>query len=308
MNELVELVIPTPVRALDTDAPSEILGFATEALAVGKVALATLVEIRGGAARALGAHIAVAEDGRFCGYVSGGCVEAAVATEALMAMAQDCDRTVKFGDGSPFFDIMLPCGGGISVAIHVLRDARALEYVTERLSARRSAGLIYSSSDQTLTVVEVPERASWKGGSFIRAYYPRTRVIVSGRSIEARFVSHLAEASGFDIVEAGAMRDGVDVAQLIDPFTAVVLLHHDIDAEMSLLRKALDSEAFYIGALGSSRTHRRRMDRLMQLSISGADIDRIKAPIGLFGPTKDASTLALSILADIAAVRLDILC
>ncbi|MBG0511606.1 XdhC family protein [Agrobacterium sp. MOPV5] len=304
MNNVVELIIPTPVQALDTDTPNEILRFAAEAFVIGKVALATLVEIRGGAARALGAHMAVAEDGRFCGYVSGGCVEAAVATEALLTMAEGCDRMVKFGDGSPFFDVVLPCGGGISVAIHLLRSATALEHVIECLGIRKSAGLAYSPSDQTLSVIEAPERASWSDGSFIRSYHPRTRVVISGRAIEVRAVVRLAEVSGFDIITAGTGRDGVDVVPLIDPFTAVVLLHHDVDAEMSLLRTALDSEAFYIGALGSSRTHRRRMHELMHLGISKADIERIKAPIGLFGPAKDASTLALSVLADIASVRL----
>jgi xanthine dehydrogenase accessory factor len=94
------------------------------------------------------------------------------------------------------------------------------------------------------------------------------------------------------------------VPALIDPYTAVVLLHHDLEIEMPVLEVALASSAFYIGALGSTRTHRNRVQRL---ELSGTDrqqIDRIKAPIGMFGPTKDATALALSVLADIAAARL----
>ncbi|WP_197486936.1 XdhC family protein, partial [Rhizobium bangladeshense] len=102
--------VPIQVRVKDDDA--EVLKFAVDAFLHGGAALATLVEIRGGAARAIGSQIAVATDGSFCGYVSGGCVEAAVATEALLAIAEGKDRVVEFGLGSRFFDIVLPCGGG----------------------------------------------------------------------------------------------------------------------------------------------------------------------------------------------------
>jgi len=297
------LPLPTPVRAVETDDPAEVLGFALESLALGGVALATLVEIRGGAARALGSHVAVAADGRFCGYVSGGCVETALATEALLALAEGCDRIVKFGDGSPFFDIVLPCGGGITVAIHLLREGSALRHVLGSLDERECSGLAYSLERQTLAAVEAGDRPSWIGGEFITVYRPRTRVVVSGQGIEATVVSSLAHASGFEVV-AAPHANIPDVVRMIDAFTAVVLLHHDVDAEDSFLRPALASEAFYIGALGSNNTHRRRVHRLMAVGIGRAVVARIKAPIGLFGPTKDSNSLALSILADIAGARL----
>ena len=92
----------------------------------------------------------------------------------------------------------------------------------------------------------------------------------------------------------------------IDRFTAVVLLHHDLDLEETVLERALTSPAFYIGALGSSRTHRRRTELLRVAGVSSENIDRIRAPIGLFGPTRDAASLALSVLADVAAARLEV--
>ncbi|WP_349644502.1 XdhC family protein [Rhizobium calliandrae] len=82
----------TPARALVADDPVEIVKFAVDAFGRGSAAIATLTEIRGGAARALESQIVMAEDGVFCGYVSGGCVEAAVAAEALSAMSHDRDR------------------------------------------------------------------------------------------------------------------------------------------------------------------------------------------------------------------------
>ncbi|MBY5332848.1 XdhC family protein [Rhizobium leguminosarum] len=300
---LAPITAPIPVRASSTDDPVELLRFAMDAHRRGAVALATLVDIRGGAARALGAHMAVAADGRFCGYVSGGCVEAAVASEALLAMAQGRDRTVKFGDGSPFFDIVLPCGGGISVAIHVLKDVGALRHVLDRLERRQAAGLVYSPERQALISVDPLPRACWREGDFLTVYRPRTRIVLSGQTLEAQAVARLAEASGYDVIAVapGGVRS---VADIIDPFTAVVLLHHELDAEAAILETALASPGFYIGALGSTRTHRRRVERLRAMAFRRDDIARIKAPIGMFGPTRDATSLALSVLADVAAARL----
>ncbi|CAN7675878.1 XdhC family protein [Rhizobium leguminosarum] len=300
---LSPITAPIPVRASSTDDPVELLRFAIDAHGLGAAALGTLVDIRGGSARALGAHMAVAADGRFCGYVSGGCVEAAVASEALLAMAQGRDRTVKFGDGSPFFDIVLPCGGGISVAIHILKDVGALRHVLDRLERRQAAGLVYSPERQTLISVDPPLRACWSEADFLTVYRPRTRIVLSGQTLEAQAVARLAEASGYDVIAVapGGVRS---VADIIDPFTAVVLLHHELDAEAAILETALRSPGFYIGALGSTRTHRRRVERLTAMAFRQDDIARIKAPIGMFGPTRDATSLALSVLADIAAARL----
>lgn len=292
-------VIQVPVRTTLTDDPVEILTFAADAVDKGGAALATLVEIRGGAARALGSHVAISRDGRYCGYVSGGCIEAAVASEAVAAIAEGRDRLVSYGDGSPFFDIVLPCGGGITVAIHVLLDNRAIRTTIESLRQRRPAALRYSPTLSRLTVETDVKRSAWHDDEFVSVYRPRTRLLISGRNLEAQAVAAVARASGYDVV-----LDSHDIDIAIDDATAVVILHHDLDAEGKVLERALSSPAFYVGALGSTRTHRRREERLRQHGWATSDVDRIKAPIGFFGPTRDASSLALSVLADVAAARL----
>ncbi|OWV87584.1 hypothetical protein ATY78_03520 [Rhizobium sp. R635] len=300
---LATIAAPIPFRVSATDDPAELLRFALDAHGRGAAALATLVDIRGGAARTLGSHVVVAADGRFCGYVSGGCVEAAVASEALLAITEGRDRMVKFGDGSPFFDIVLPCGGGITVAIHVLKDAGAIQDVLDCLGQRQEAGLAYSPERQTLEPSDPPPRASWLERDFVSVYRPRTRVVISGQTIEVQAVARLAEVSGYDVVIRGQGEEGRAAAGAIDPFTAVVLLHHDLEAEAAILETALASPGFYIGALGSTRTHRRRVERLAAMGFRRDEIDRIKAPIGIFGPTRDSTSLALSVLAEVAAAR-----
>lgn len=302
LGDIASMTRVAPHRVHAEDDPAAILRFAEEAMHRGGAALVTLVEIRGGAARALGAHIAVAEDGRYCGYVSGGCVESAVAAEALQAIASGRDRLVKFGEGSPFFDIVLPCGGGITVAIHVLRTVNPIKAVLAAISQRRQTGLSLNVQSQHLSLSErKPARCGWREGAFLTVYRPRTRIVVSGQTGEAEVVCRLAEAAGYEVV---CMEEGKSCT--IDPFTAVVLLHHDLEKEKRVLDKALASPAFYIGALGSTRTHHRRLERLRAEAVPAETSNRIKAPIGIFGPTRDATSLAISIIADVAASRLEI--
>ncbi|CCF01188.2 putative Xanthine dehydrogenase accessory protein (plasmid) [Sinorhizobium fredii HH103] len=296
--------LPVPHHAVLTDDPDKILDFARSGLRSGLgCALVTLVEIQGGAARSLGAHMAVREDGLFCGFVSGGCVEAVVAAEAIQAIRAGCDRTLVLGKGSRFFDIVLPCGGSISLVIHVLRRSEPLDAVLAALASRQRAGLRYDARAQSLEFLRAAAEPGWEQGGFITSYRPATRIVLCGRSIELKMTISLAEAVGYDIIAfGGAGAEAVRPEQL-DEDSAVAFLHHDLDKEMALLEIAAASRAFYIGALGSERTHRRRCDELRRRGFSDASIARIKAPIGLFPKARDAGSLALSVLADIAARR-----
>ncbi|QCP62210.1 XdhC family protein [Pantoea sp. SO10] len=291
-----------PQQALQTDDSESILRFALEAMEADSAAvLVTLVEIRGGAARALGAQMVVREDGRYCGYVSGGCVEAAAAYEALQVIATGKDRFVRYGEGSPYLDIVLPCGGGITLAFHQLRDAQPLRNVLDLLATRQPAALRYLPTFQRLASAACTEITGWQEDAFITGYLPKTRVAVYGRSVEALATASIAQAAGYEVLS------GEDVqAQAVDPFTAVILLYHDLDRELPVLLAALRSAPFYIGALGSRRTHATRVKKLLSLGFSEEEIARIKAPIGIFAQARDARTLALSIVADVAAARLNV--
>ncbi len=294
----------TPTKAFSTDSVLEILDFSLRAMESGhRVALCTLVEIRGGSSRPLGAHMAVADDGLYCGYVSGGCTEAAIAAEALQALLERQDRTVMLGEGSPFFDILLPCGGGVTVAIHLLHDVGPIKAVVDCLRRRRSASLSYVPSVQSLAFQSGTTETGWEGGAFLTSYRPRARILLSGRTLEVEVAAKVARAADYEVLVYDAVPGGIPDEHLIDADTAVALLQHDLDLEMPVLEAALHARPFYLGALGSRRTHEKRMRRLSDLGYSQKTIDRIKAPIGLFGRTRDAQSLALSVVADIAASR-----
>ena len=293
----------TPERAFLTDDSREIMRFAVETLMSGQeAALVMLTEICGGAARSLGAQMVVREDGQYCGFVSGGCVEAAAAFEALEVIATGEDREVRYGQGSPWFDIVLPCGGGITLAIHKLRSAQPLLAVLNRLEQRQPAGLRYAPQSQTLTCLPAPTRTGWHNNGIEMCFNPCVQVLIHGGSIEAQATAELAAAAGYDICHFDPF-SGHPPSQ-IDADTAVILLWHDLHRELPVLQAARNANPFYIGALGSQRTHMQRRQKLSELGWREEEIDRIKAPIGIFPKARDARTLALSVLADVAAARL----
>ncbi|EJT06211.1 XdhC family protein [Rhizobium sp. CCGE 510] len=293
---------PIPFCAFMTDDPEAIINYAADGAETKYgSALVTLVEIRGGAARALGAQMAVRGDGGYCGYVSGGCTEAAVAAEAIAAIGKGTDRYLRLGEGSQFFDIVLPCGGGITLAIHVVKDVKPLRQVLSALERRKRIALRYDPGTQTISAVKSQDKVAgtWNGPSFLRSYRPNLRLVLCGRGIELATTSRVALASEFEVLCFDQPSRGADTAT-IDQDTAIAVLYHDLDQELPWLKAALETKPFYIGALGSKRTHERRCAVLWALGYTHAQTDRIKAPIGMFGPTRDANALALSVVADVS--------
>uniref|UniRef100_UPI003567EA18 XdhC family protein n=1 Tax=Paracoccus seriniphilus TaxID=184748 RepID=UPI003567EA18 len=103
---------------------------------------------------------------------------------------------------------------------------------------------------------------------------------------------------GYDVIRAATPS-----LETIDDFTAIVLFFHDHHRETSILEMALESPAFWIGAQGSRLSQQRRLDSLRARDIAEAQLSRIHGPIGLIPQARDARTLAISVLAEIASAR-----
>ena len=134
-------------------------------------------------------------------------------------------------------------------------------------------------------------------------------------------MARVAAAADFDVlvatpdVDTAAQMDdlGIPVRMLdsqvkdwalpIDPWTATVLLFHQREWEDRLLLTAVEGPGFYVGALGSVRTQRERLDRLATQGVAPPLLRRIRGPIGLITQARDPATLALSVLAEISATR-----
>ena len=284
-------------------------------------ALVAISAIDGGAPKELGAHLAVLADGRHVGHISGGCVEPAIATEVLSFIAEGGDRIVRFGKGSPYMDIRFPCGGGVDLLVHVNPDPQLVEAALRATAGREAFAIAFQPEDSTARLIDDSGATGWREGAFVRRYLPRTRLVLAGRGPDLEVLARVALAAELEVAVATpddasaavVAALGLPVTRLtsptqaldleIDPWTATVLLFHEHEWEDAILKEAVAAPGFYVGAMGSVRTHRQRCERLIASGVPQQQVDRIRGPIGLIDRARDPGTLALSVLAEITAER-----
>ena len=296
-------------------------------------ALATVVETWGSAPRRVGSQLAISGAGEIAGSVSGGCVEGAVVVEALDALADGKSRLLEYGvsDGDAFA-VGLACGGTIRVLVEpvgkALTEPMLADLVAHR-AARRPVAYEVNVRSGTRRLVQDGysdrfrmDRSGFEddGQTFVCIHNPPLRLIVVGAVHIAQALVPMARIAGYDPViidprESFAsdarfpgetlLHDWPDeaVAALgLDGRTALVLLTHDPKLDDPALEKALDAGCFYIGALGSTRTHAKRVDRLSEKGFSADQIARIHGPIGLDIGAAGPAEIAVSIIAEMTRV------
>jgi xanthine dehydrogenase accessory factor len=260
----------------------------------------------------------VAADGSFAGSFSGGCIEAAVVAEAQEAILVGRSRQVRYGAGSPYIDIKLPCGGGVDLLFQPDPDLEAIRHAVALLDAREPLTLVQHASGGLNAQTGVSrEPTGWQGETFVSWHAPPLRLILLGHGAESLALVQLGSAFGAkttmlspdERVVAFAEQMGAqaklitkpDLAQdfVVDAWSAVVFLFHDHGWEPLLLKRALAQPAFFIGAMGSRRTHASRLEKLRELGVQEDLLARISAPLGLIPTARDPVTLALSALAQV---------
>lgn len=295
--------------------PHDILRFAVDALEAGRrVALVTLAGIDGSSSRALGSQMAIDDSGASCGSFSGGCIDAAVIAEAREAIALARGRKLRFGAGSPFIDVRLPCGGGLDLLFTPVIDPAPLRLALNRLAERRPAFLRFSEAGVTPGDREGIGR---RDGHFALTYHPPLQVVAFGQGEELLALARLTKTFGCVSVAAtprpetiGDLRELCDdvialrslsmpLPALGDRWTAFVFLFHDHDWETALLPQILSRDGFYFGTIGSHRTQANRIAMLQRQGLEKRAIDRLRGPIGLLPSTRDPASLAISILAEV---------
>lgn len=293
--------------------------FLIAARAAGRsTALVTITGVTGGSARAPGTHLAVDDAGEWHGSLSGGCIEAAVVAEARRVIAAGVAETIRFGAGSRFIDIRLPCGGGMDLLFTPLDAKAPLEEMRERLMARRPIGLALDVAGG-LVLEAPPTGTGWDHAVFRVRHDPDLRLVVVGHGAETIALARLADAHGAIVevhtpdprvaaqcrdlgVEAGLLRmPGDGRAIVVDPHAAVVLLFHDHDWETGILAPILEQQPFFVGAMGSRQTHRRRLAALHAMGVAVSRTMRVIGPVGFLPASRDPETLALSILGQVVA-------
>lgn len=284
-----------------------------------RTALATLVHVTGSSPRPLGSEMAISESGEVVGYVSGGCVEGAVAAEAQVVMQTGVPVMLDYGAGSPVLDVQLTCGGRIGIFVRALPD---LALYVERLSYARERRLPLTVSIEWTNGQHHFNAAQGETGPvFRKTYLPPSRLLVAGGDPVTLALCRLAPMIGFDV---GLLRPYGPTAPpadtslfhydtrplasaladlALDEWTAVYTLTHDIDDDHTILRHALQSPAFAVGALGSRNKAEAREKRLRAAGIDDTNLARLHTPAGLDIGARNPNEIALSVLAELVSCR-----
>ena len=286
--------------------------------------LVTVIETWGSAPRPPGALLAMRDDGLVVGSVSGGCVEddlidrvrqgERVATPSLVTYGVTKEEAARFG---------LPCGGNLRLVQEPLGEVGWIDELLQRtgrheLVARR---LDLASGAVTLESATRGELFSFDGRTLRALFGPRWRLLVIGAGQLSRAVAQMALMLDFEVIccdpreeyhltwdipgttFSKAMPDDLVVELQLDPHSAVIAVTHDPKLDDMALLEALKSPAFYVGALGSRGNTAKRRERLVQFDLSPAEIDRLHGPVGLDLGSKTPAEIAVSIVAEIVAVK-----
>ena len=313
-------------------ADNEVLGQLLTWLVKGEPCwLATVVQTWGSSPRPVGSLLACNHAGKIVGSLSGGCVEEDL-LEKLTHGELAVDRAQYFEYGVTDEDAEkfgLPCGGHLYIIVEpqtpstetIAHFTLLNNALNERQCAQRTVNLV----DQTnqVEIVERHSQLSWQADEQIltHTYGPRFQLFIIGAGMVSKYLAEMAQILDYEVTVCDPreelladfgvpgvrtiadMPDDAVRAHAKDQTTAIVALTHDPRIDDMGLMEALTTDAFYIGAMGSTRTSASRRERLQALDISNEDIAKLHAPIGLPIGSKTPPEIAIAILAEITAVR-----
>lgn len=291
-----------------------------------RFALVTVARTWGSAPRPPGAWLALREDGLVEGSVSGGCIEddliarmraGAIAgvTPFKLVYGVTKDEATRFG---------LPCGGTLELVVEPAPDIALLKELATRLAARQLAARHVDLAAGSVSVSDAwrGDTLQWDGARLTTVHGPQWRLLIIGAGQISRYLAQMALALDYEIIvcdpreEYGpgwdvtgarlvkTMPDDTVLALELDPRSAVVALTHDPKLDDMALLEALKSPAFYVGALGSIANSQRRRERLVQhFDLSQAEVESLHGPVGIPIGSKTPPEIAVSILAEMTAVK-----
>lgn len=294
--------------------------------------LATIVATYGSSPRPVGSLLACKPDGTLIGSLSGGCVEDDL-IEKLVAgdLVTDSPKLLKYGLAPEDTEKLgLPCGGHLHVVVEPLgtQHAPIFEAIAARLakracitrSVRLAAGARMAINETDDFAPLALHEAKGTEPVLEQTYGPRRQLFLIGAGMVSRYLAEMAQALDYDVTVCDpreemlaqwavpgvrtvcAMPDDAVKAHADDPRSAIIALTHDPRIDDMGLMAALETRAWYVGAMGSSRSSAKRRERLAQLDLSPEQIDRLHAPVGLPIGSKTPPEIAIAILAELTSL------
>jgi len=308
-----------------------------------RFAVSTVISTWGSSPRPIGSQMLVSEDNEIVGSVSGGCIEGSVIQTSLDIINGSQPRVLNFGvSDEKAWEVGLTCGGKISVYVERDFDfSHLLDEMIMKINSRTPFCIIKDikehknhlylnstekSKNQNIKFIFKNINLSSSGmtedkNNFVRIFLPKIKIIIIGAVHIAQHLETLCRECGFfvDIIdprETFATKERFKIGELInlwpeeyferniiDERTAVVLLTHDPKIDDQGIHASLNSNAFYIGCLGSKRTHLKRLERLKDAGFNDKQLNRIHGPIGLDISAKSPAEISVSIMAQIIQIQ-----
>ena len=290
-----------------------------------RVLLVTVVKTWGSSPRPPGAMLAVRDDGLVEGSVSGGCIEddivGRVRHDGMTATRCDvvtygvsADEARRFG---------LPCGGTIQLVLEPLTKASGIDVLLKSIGAGQLVArrLELETGMSALAPARAIDGLTFDSKVLTTVHGPRFRMLVIGASQLSKYLATMAVGLDYQVTVCDprseyegtwdvpgvplvkTMPDDTVLAMKLDERCAVIALTHDPKLDDMALMEALKSAAFYVGALGSRANNAKRRERLRDLDVSDAEIARLHGPIGLYIGSRTPPEIAVSILAEVTAVK-----
>ncbi len=292
--------------------------------------LATVVRTWGSSPRPVGSMMALRDDGRVIGSVSGGCIEDDLIHRYTSAyqgpgLPSENPRLVRYGiDAAEAHRFGLPCGGTLELVLEFTPAADSLGELLHRLDnghlVRRHLDL--ASGRVTLEATDSPERFSFDPACMTNTLGPGYRMLLIGAGALAEYLATMAAFNGFKVSVCDprpeymdawqvdgverlvGMPDDVVRAFVPDLRTCIIAVSHDPRLDDLALLEALRSPAFYIGAIGSRRNSQSRRERLIEhFGETEMSLKRLHGPIGIYIGSKTPAEIAVSVMAEVLAVK-----
>ena len=290
-----------------------------------RIALATVISTWGSSPRPVGGQMAIDENGEIIGSVSGGCIEGAVISEGIDSIKDGKSRIKDYGISNDMaWEVGLACGGELKVLIQPLNLEDEIVYsIVDSIKKRKTVKLkIDCSNGDRIIDNTINNQISYfdkLNNEFIHIIDPKPRLFIVGAVHIAQYLVDFAKSLNFEISIIDprgyfASEQRFPDMKIINKWpdeafkeietnenTALIALTHDPKIDDPALQHALNKKFYYIGALGSKKTHENRCQRLKEAGFSDDQINSIHGPIGIKLGGKSAPEIALSIIAQLVS-------
>jgi xanthine dehydrogenase accessory factor len=289
------------------------------------VALVTVLKTWGSSPRPAGSLLAMRKDGQLHGSVSGGCVEQDLLQRYCHDELSDAYPTcVNYGvNREEATRFGLPCGGRLELLVEHLQAADALQALLAALQQQQltTRHIDLQTGEVSLQAARDEQEFAYTPAYVRKVYGPQWNMLLIGAGHLSSYVSSMALMLAYKVIVCDPREEyardwqvqGTQLTTLMPddavqeyastPRSIVLALTHDPKLDDMALLDALQSEAFYIGAIGSLRNCAARRQRLQQLGISATQLARLHAPVGMSIGSHTPAEIAVSILADITRER-----